>query len=100
VGNLPSNLTRNDLILLFEPFGTIRVVNLMTDELTGVNLGFGYVEFESSEAARNAALKLDNVPLRLALQAESTGFANSYVRIKVNVTRQMRYPDGEMSWVR
>ncbi|XP_010548117.1 PREDICTED: RNA-binding protein 39-like [Tarenaya hassleriana] len=53
VGNLHVNMTEEDLRKVFEPFGTVELVQIPHDE-TGHCKGFGFVQFARLEDARNA----------------------------------------------
>ncbi len=55
VGNLDLNLTEADLRSMFEPFGTLDSVALVTDRDTGRSRGFGFVEM-GNNAEANAAM--------------------------------------------
>lgn len=44
VGNLPFNATEEDVKDLFEPFGPVESVRLISDRETGRPRGFGFVE--------------------------------------------------------
>ena len=44
VGNLPFSATEDELQKLFEPYGTIDRVAIITDRETGRSRGFGFVE--------------------------------------------------------
>eukprot|EP00268_Persea_americana_P039449 TRINITY_DN3903_c0_g1_i1.p1 TRINITY_DN3903_c0_g1~~TRINITY_DN3903_c0_g1_i1.p1 ORF type:complete len:572 (-),score=154.24 TRINITY_DN3903_c0_g1_i1:618-2333(-) len=57
IGNLHSNMTEDQLRQVFEPFGTVELVQLPPDD-TGHCKGFGFVQFARLEDAR-AALSLD-----------------------------------------
>lgn len=60
VGNLPFNTTEADVRTLFEEFGTVHEVKMITDRGTGRFRGFGFVEMDDEEA--DAAIsKLDGV---------------------------------------
>ena len=50
VGNLNSGTTPQTIRSLFEPFGTIRRLKLMTDRDTGMSRGFAFVEMKDAEA--------------------------------------------------
>ncbi|KAJ8769614.1 hypothetical protein K2173_005217 [Erythroxylum novogranatense] len=57
VGNLHFNMTEMQLRQLFEPFGTVELVQLPLDLETGQCKGFGFVQFaqvENAKAAQNA----------------------------------------------
>jgi len=54
VGNLACTTTEQDLRELFEPYGTVETVRMMTDRETGRSRGFGFVEMPDSRAAHSA----------------------------------------------
>jgi len=54
VGNLAFSTTDHDLRQLFEPYGEVDTINLITDKYTGQSRGFGFVEMPNSAAAKAA----------------------------------------------
>src|SRR5690606_15124193 len=52
VGNLPFNATEDQVRALFAQHGTVESVALPSDRETGRPRGFGFVEMNSSDAAR------------------------------------------------
>ena len=58
VGNLAYSTTEDDLRTLFGEVGPVVSVALITDRITGQSKGFGFVEMESEQAARDAIQKL------------------------------------------
>jgi cold-inducible RNA-binding protein len=54
VGNLAFSTTDHDLRQLFEPYGEVNTVNIITDRDTGRSRGFGFVEMPDSQAAKAA----------------------------------------------
>ena len=54
VGNLNFQTTESDLRDLFEPFGEIVRIQVMTDRDTGRSRGFGFVEMADDAAAAQA----------------------------------------------
>ena len=54
VGNLAFSATDHDLRQLFEPYGVVDKVNIITDRDTGRSKGFGFVEMPESQAAKSA----------------------------------------------
>lgn len=58
VGNLPSNITEDELASVFLVYGGVRQVRLPTNPETGSHSGFGLVEMstDSEEIAAIAAL--------------------------------------------
>ena len=63
VGNLSFQTTEGELQALFEPFGEITRVQIMTDRDTGRSRGFGFVEMTSDEAAAKAIEALNGKDL-------------------------------------
>jgi RNA recognition motif-containing protein len=59
VGNLPYDVTEDDLKELFEKFGKIKSLILITDRETKKSRGFGFVEFSDKENAIEAIKKLN-----------------------------------------
>ncbi len=59
VGNLPYSATEDELRSLFEQHGPTTSVAVITDRETGRSRGFGFVEFETEEAAEKAREALD-----------------------------------------
>ena len=58
VGNLPYNVSDDQLEAIFTKFGTPDSARVITDRDTGQSKGFGFVEFSNDEMARQA-LSLD-----------------------------------------
>jgi len=54
VGNLAFTATDQDIRQLFEPYGTVETINIITDRATGRAKGFGFVEMPDSQAATAA----------------------------------------------
>jgi len=63
VGNMNFQTTESDLRALFEPFGEIVRVQVMTDRDTGRSRGFGFVEMADDEAAAQAIAALNGKEL-------------------------------------
>ena len=62
VGNLPFSVTEDSLKEMFESFGPVHSVKLITDRETGRPRGFGFIEMDNAEA--DAAIKeLNNTEL-------------------------------------
>jgi RNA recognition motif-containing protein len=80
VGNLPYNVSEQDLEGLFSEFGIIVSSTVIKDFETGRSKGFGFIEFDN-QAAAQAALKLDG--------QEFQGR-----RMKVNIARDKREGGG------
>lgn len=54
VGNLSFDTTENDLQDLFEKFGPVTDVNLITDRMSGRSRGFAFVTMATDEGAKSA----------------------------------------------
>jgi len=54
VGNLAFTATDHDIRQLFEPYGMVETINIITDRATGRAKGFGFVEMPDSQAATAA----------------------------------------------
>jgi RNA recognition motif-containing protein len=58
VSNLAITTTTHDLRQLFEPYGVVDAVRIITDRDTGRCKGFGFVEMPDSQAAHAAIVGL------------------------------------------
>lgn len=63
VGNMSFETTENDLRELFEPFGEIGGIHIVTDRATGRARGFAFVEMPDDEAASKAIAALNGKTL-------------------------------------
>ena len=54
VGNLAFIVTEQDIRQLFEPYGAVDKINIITDRDTGQPRGFGFVEMPDTRAAQSA----------------------------------------------
>ncbi len=63
VGNLPFSATEDELQKLFEPYGTIDRVAIITDRETGRSRGFGFVEMAADARAQDAINELDGAEM-------------------------------------
>lgn len=59
VGNFSYNMTEGELRSMFEPYGTIESVSLVTDRDTGRVRGFGFVEMPNDAEADKAIAELN-----------------------------------------
>jgi cold-inducible RNA-binding protein len=59
VGNLSFQTTESELTSLFEPYGEISRIQVMTDRDTGRSRGFAFVEMASEESAAKAIAELN-----------------------------------------
>ena len=60
VSNLSFHTGDDDLRKLFEQFGTVSSAKVINDRDTGRSRGFGFVEMESEEEAKEAIKGLNN----------------------------------------
>jgi cold-inducible RNA-binding protein len=64
VGNLTFGATEDAVRSLFEQFGTVERVNIITDRDTGQSRGFGFVEMGgTNDEAQRAIASLDGTEL-------------------------------------
>ena len=54
VSNLASSATEDDIRQLFESYGVVDTIRIITDRDTGQSRGFGFVEMPDSAAAKAA----------------------------------------------
>ena len=59
VGNISFQATEDDLRELFAKSGAVDSVKIITDQFTGKPKGFGFVEMETEEDAKNAIAALN-----------------------------------------
>ncbi len=63
VGNLDFNTSEDDLRQLFQAYGQVDRVSIMTDRDTGRSRGFGFVEMSSSEEGEKAIASVNGTQL-------------------------------------
>ena len=59
VGNLSFNTSEEELRKIFEPYGTVDRVSILTDRETGRSRGFGFVEMTNAEEGDKAIAGLN-----------------------------------------
>ncbi|WP_372775858.1 RNA recognition motif domain-containing protein [Mangrovibacterium sp.] len=59
VGNLNYNITEDDLREIFEEYGELSSVKLISDKFTGKSKGFGFVEMADDAEAKKAIEELN-----------------------------------------
>jgi RNA recognition motif-containing protein len=64
VSNIPFAAKPEDIRELFEPYGAVGRVNLITDRETGRPRGFGFVEMPNAGEAQAAITALQNVTMQ------------------------------------
>jgi len=63
VGNLPYNLSEEDLKAAFAQFGEVSSANIIMDKMSGQSKGFGFVEMPENSAADEAIKALNESAL-------------------------------------
>src|ERR1700761_1440742 len=64
VGSLPFSLEEADLKELFEAFGEVSTVKIISDRETGRSKGFGFVEMPDDESAQKAISELNGADVK------------------------------------
>jgi RNA recognition motif-containing protein len=59
VGNIPYRLSEEDLKEIFQEYGTVESVKIITDKFSGRSKGFGFVEMPNEEEAQKAVAELN-----------------------------------------
>src|SRR5579872_7082865 len=63
VGNLSFSTTEDELRTLFEPYGSVGRVSIMTDRDTGRSRGFGFVEMTNNDDGEKAISALNGTQI-------------------------------------
>jgi len=63
VGNLDYNITEHDLEGVFEEYGAISSVKIITDKFSGRSKGFGFVVMDNDQEAQKAIEELHGAVL-------------------------------------
>ena len=63
VGNLDFKVDENDLEGIFEEYGTVSSIKIITDKLSGRSKGFGFVTMEDQDEAKKAIKELNGAEL-------------------------------------
>ena len=64
VGNLPWDVTEDDLRTAFAPFGEVTSINVIKDNFSGRSKGFGFVEMASKTEGQAAIDSLNGKELK------------------------------------
>ena len=64
VGNLPYNVTEEELREAFSEFGEVSSVSVIMDKYSGQSKGFGFVEMENNSEAEEAIKALNESSLK------------------------------------
>lgn len=62
VGNLPYDTTGDDLVQLFQTYGTVTSGQVIIDKFSGRSRGFGFVEMANDDEAHAAIEALNGTP--------------------------------------
>jgi RNA recognition motif-containing protein len=64
VGNLDYKVNENDLEQLFGEFGEVNSARIISDKYNGRSKGFGFVEMDNDDEAREAIEKLNGMMVK------------------------------------
>ena len=64
VANLSWSISEEDLKNVFQPYGAVTSVKIVTDRETGRSRGFGFVEMEDENAGQSAIGELNDTELQ------------------------------------
>ena len=64
VGSLHYDLSEDELKGIFEAYGDVSSVRIITDKFTGRSKGFGFVEMDDSDAANKAIEELNGTDVK------------------------------------
>ena len=64
VGNLPYDFTEDELRDMFDQFGEVVSAKLVTDKVSGLSKGFGFIEMERKSEGKDAIQVLDQSAVR------------------------------------
>lgn len=81
IRNLARSTTEEELLHLFEPFGTVQSCDLVMDKDTGESKGFGFIEMPKQgdgKAAMKSLMVKILLVIKFALKKQKT--SNNYVR--------------------
>lgn len=106
VKNLDKSVTSQELITMFSEFGTIQHAQVMEDD-QGKSKGFGFVNFESHEAAKNAVDAINNKEIkgkkvfcgRAQRKAERLSLLKDLIE-KKKIEKQTKYATGANLYVK
>ena len=63
LGNLSYSATENSIRDLFEGYGSVTTVKIVTDKFTGSSRGFGFVEMANDDEAQKAIAEINGKEL-------------------------------------
>jgi len=76
VGNLSFNTNEDELRQIFEGYGQVDRVSILTDRDTGRSRGFGFVEMTSDEDGEKAIAALNAVGIVMDGEADAANAGN------------------------
>ena len=92
VFHIPNEMTNYDLFQLFQSYGNVLSVRIMTEEVTGRGRGYGFVSYYSAESAALAIHHLNGLPVstrgRKMLIIHSTSYVINSSRLYPLDTRE------------
>jgi RNA recognition motif-containing protein len=93
VANLSWNISEEDLKNVFQPYGAVTSVKIVTDRETGRSRGFGFVEMEDENAGQSAIAELNDTEL----QGRKIVVKESFPRPQNNSFRKNNFGGGGSS---
>lgn len=82
VSNLSRETTEKELCLAFEDFGKVTKTNIITDKITKVSKGFGFIEMADAKEAKSAIAGMSGKDLHGHTMAVSEARGNSEGGVK------------------
>ncbi|MBM3437491.1 MAG: RNA-binding protein [Bacteroidetes bacterium] len=64
LGNLPYNVSEDELMEIFEGYGTVNSIKVITDKFSGRSKGFGFVEMANDDEANKAIEELNGAEVK------------------------------------
>ena len=64
VGNLDFKVSDNDLLAIFEEYGTVDSAKIIIDKFSGRSKGFGFVTMENQDEANKAIEELNGAEFK------------------------------------
>ena len=96
VGNLPFDLSKEELIQLFSEIGQVANVKLVCDSFDGHFRGYGFVEMTMDQDADKAIQAFNGHEIRGRKLRVSSAHSNDENRVKPH--RPLRSPEGSPSF--
>jgi RNA recognition motif-containing protein len=90
VANLSWSISEEDLKNVFQPYGAVTSVKIVTDRETGRSRGFGFVEMEDENAGQSAIAELNDTEL----QGRKIVVKESFPRPQNNSFRKSNFGGG------